>query len=107
MEQNRRKLRWNHLRDALTDNRPLFASPDDSDGLDTLTRKEIVHAVNDALSAVSLDKKTAFFLFYIAGYSGKEAAGQMKITTENFFMKLKAARDHVKKVLISKGWNHG
>ena len=107
VEQNRRKLRWNRLRDALTNDLPLFSDPGTPDGLEAFSRKEIVHAVNDALGGVSLDKKTAFFLFYMAGYSGKDAAGQMKISTENFFMKLKAARDHVKKVLIDKGWNHG
>ncbi|MBN1760884.1 MAG: sigma-70 family RNA polymerase sigma factor [Chitinispirillaceae bacterium] len=107
IEQNRCKLRWNRLQEALTNNRPLFPDPDSSDELEAFSRKEITHAVNDALNGVSLDKKTAFFLFYIAGYSGKEAAEQMKISPENFFMKLKAARDHVKKVLIDKGWNHG
>lgn len=107
IEQNRRKLRWNTLQDALADSRPLFPVPDNPDQLDTVSRKEITRTINDALNTVSLDKKTAFFLFYIAGYSGKDAATQMKISTENFFMKLKAARDHVKKVLISRGWNHG
>ena len=107
MEQNRRKLRWNSLRDVLNNDRPIFPSPESTDQLDDLSRKEIISAVSDALNAISLDKKTAFFLFYIAGYSGRDAAAQMKITPENFFMKLKAARDQVKKVLIDKGWNHG
>jgi RNA polymerase sigma-70 factor (ECF subfamily) len=107
VEQNRKRLRWNHVRESLENDRPLFHSADAPDGLESLTRKEIAHAVADALGDLSMDKKTAFLLFYMGGYSGRDAAAQMKITEENFFMKLKAARDRVKKVLIDRGWNHG
>ena len=106
IEQNRRKLRWDHVQEALSNETPVFTPFDAPDGLESITRKEIAHAINLALSEVSLDKKTAFLLFYIAGYSGKDAAEQMKISTENFFMKLKAARDRVKKSLIDQGWTN-
>lgn len=106
IEQNRKNLRWEHVQQALTNETPLFQTFDAPDGLESLTRKEISHAINFALNEISLDKKTAFLLFYIAGYNGKDAAAQMKITQENFFMKLKAARDRVKKTLIDQGWTN-
>jgi RNA polymerase sigma-70 factor, ECF subfamily len=106
VEQNRKKFRWNHIQEALSTNRPLFQSFDSPDGLESLSRKEIAHAVNFALNELSLDKKTAFLLFYIGGYSGKDAATQMRITEDNFFMKLKAARDRVRKSMIDQGWKN-
>jgi RNA polymerase sigma-70 factor (ECF subfamily) len=105
-EQNRKSLRWDRVTEALDADRPLFPASDVPDGLEALTHKEIASAVTIALNDISLDKKTAFLLFYIGGYSGKDAAAQMKISEQNFFMKLKAARDRVRKSLIDQGWTH-
>ena len=80
-----------------------LVDPNAPDGLTTLTRLELRIEINAALSRLTRDQKTAFILFYSGGYSGKEASEVMKISEPNFFMKLKAARDTVRKHLSEKG----
>jgi DNA-directed RNA polymerase specialized sigma24 family protein len=55
------------------------------------------------LNGSPLSEKTAFSLFYYSGFSGKEAAEAMKISEDNFYMKLKAARDRIRTGLKKKG----
>ena len=107
IEHNRRKMHWDKIDDALAKEQPLFPLPEAPDELEKISRKEITHAINGALNEISLDKKTAFFLFYMGGYSGRDGAAQMKISRDSFFMKLKAARDHVRQTLIKRGWSNG
>lgn len=102
-EYNRQLLRSTGLFSMFDED--VFKDPDKPDGLENYTRKELSLCINDTLNTIPSDQKTAFSLFYFCGYSGREAADVLMITEDNFFMKLKAARDKVKKNLIAKGWN--
>lgn len=82
----------------------IFMDLNSPDGLDNYTNKELSLCINETLSRLPIDQKTAFSLYYFCGYSGRDAAGVLSISEDNFFMKLKAARDKVKKALIAKGW---
>lgn len=82
------------------DNIPLNAP----DGLEFASSSELRQAVASALKTLPIDQKTAFSLFYFGGYTGEEGAEALSITKTNFFMKLKAARDSVKRQLIVRGW---
>lgn len=84
------------------DNEP-FIDPNAPDGFQITSDLEIKKNISMALNLLPLDQKTAFLLFYFGGYSGKDASLMLKISEQNFFMKLKAARDSVRKYLISKG----
>jgi RNA polymerase sigma-70 factor (ECF subfamily) len=83
----------------------VFMDLNSPDGLESYTNKELSLSINETLSTLPLDQKTAFSLYYFCGYSGRDAAGVLSISEDNFFMKLKAARDKVKKALIAKGWS--
>jgi RNA polymerase sigma-70 factor (ECF subfamily) len=74
-----------------------------SDGLESISKKEILDWVNEGLSSCPLSEKTAFSLFYYSGFSGKEAAEVMKISEDNFYMKLKGARERIRVSLRKKG----
>jgi RNA polymerase sigma factor (sigma-70 family) len=74
------------------------------DGFSFTSSSELKSAVAAALKTLPLDQKTAFSLFYFGSYSGKEGAEALSISEANFFMKLKAARDVVKRHLLAKGW---
>lgn len=74
------------------------------DGLSLLSDKQISDSIAQAVNSLPLDQKTAFSLFYFAGYSGTEIAMALNISEDNAFMKVKAARDHVKKLLKKAGW---
>lgn len=74
-----------------------------NDGLESISKKEILDWVNDALNGCPLSEKSAFSLFYYSGFSGKEASVVMKISEDNFYMKLKAARDRIRSALRKRG----
>jgi RNA polymerase sigma-70 factor (ECF subfamily) len=74
-----------------------------ADGLESISKKEIIEWVNEILNECPLSEKTAFSLFYYSGFSGKEAAESMKISEDNFYMKLKGARDRIRSGLKKKG----
>jgi RNA polymerase sigma-70 factor, ECF subfamily len=76
---------------------------DYGDGLESISKKEVLNWVNEGLNTCPLSEKTAFSLFYYSGFSGKEAAESMKISEDNFYMKLKAARDRIRVSLRKKG----
>lgn len=100
---NRKKLRIKKISDAVMFE-PLSLSglPD---GFETVYQKEISGIISEALETVPLDQKAVFNLYYICGHSGKDGAEIMKISEDNFFMKLKSARDRVRKYLIKQGWS--
>jgi RNA polymerase sigma-70 factor (ECF subfamily) len=76
---------------------------DQDDSLESISKREVLNWVNEGLSSCTLNEKTAFSLFYYSGFSGKEAAEAMKISEDNFYMKLKAARDRIRVSLRKKG----
>jgi len=76
---------------------------DHCDGLDLLSKREILDWINEAVNECSLGEKSAFSLFYYSGFSGKDASAVMKISEDNFYMKLKAARDRVRLTLKKRG----
>jgi RNA polymerase sigma-70 factor (ECF subfamily) len=82
----------------------IFPDPNAPDGLKALSDLEIRTTIRDAVVSLPLDLKTAFSLYYFAGYSGREAGESLGISEANFFMRLKTARDKVKKILIEQGW---
>jgi len=75
------------------------------DGFAAASSSELRAAIGEILGTIPLDQKTAFSLFYFGGYTGKEGALALGITEANFFMKLKSARDAVKKGLAARGWS--
>ena len=77
---------------------------DAPDGFTSAASSELRAAVAGVLKTIPLDQKTAFSLFYFGSYTGKEGAEALNISEANFFMKLKAARDTVKKHLLTRGW---
>jgi RNA polymerase sigma-70 factor (ECF subfamily) len=101
METNTRQSRNTPLQ---IDSPELFGDPNARDGLAALSDAELRTAIHEAVRPLPLDQRTAFCLYYFEGYSGREAADAMKISEPNFFMKLKAARDKVKKSLLAQGW---
>lgn len=74
-----------------------------NDGLELLSKKEILDWINEAVNECPLGEKSAFSLFYYSGFSGKDASEVMKISEDNFYMKLKAARDRVRLSLRKRG----
>lgn len=78
-------------------------SSDHNEGLDMLSKKEILDWINEAVNECPLGEKSAFSLFYYSGFSGKDASEVMKISEDNFYMKLKAARDRVRLALRKRG----
>lgn len=98
-EYNRKKLKNSIF---INDTAP-FEDPSAPDGLANISSNEIRSEISSALKEISIDKKSAFTLFYMGGFSGKEASEALGITEANFFMKLKAARDHVRNHLREKG----
>jgi RNA polymerase sigma factor (sigma-70 family) len=103
VDYNRKKLQIRKIADAFNFD-PDFNGRPSPDGFDSVSKKELANVINEALEKVPLDQKAAFNMFYFCGHSGKECAEVMKITEDNFFMKLKAARDRIRKVLVNKGW---
>jgi RNA polymerase sigma-70 factor (ECF subfamily) len=101
---NRSKLRSKKRYTTIESQSDIFQDLNAIDGLDAYTKKEISTAINETVNNLPLDQKTAFTLFYFCGYKGKDASEVLKISEENFFMKLKAARDKVRKALLAKGW---
>jgi RNA polymerase sigma-70 factor, ECF subfamily len=88
----------------LSDSNRLFEDTNAPDGFAAISDRELRLEINNVVQQLPLDNRTAFSLFYLCGYSGKEAAAVMKIRIPNFFMKLKTARDTVRQKLIAKGW---
>ncbi|MDG5814973.1 sigma-70 family RNA polymerase sigma factor [Chitinispirillales bacterium ANBcel5] len=70
-----------------------------TDALEKMSCKETREKLNELIQELPVDQKTAFILFYYEYYKGKDAALAMNITEQNFFMKLKAARDFIRKKL--------
>lgn len=106
VDYNRKKLQLKKLADAiLSEDFP--AKPGVADGYELVCHKEIIRLIGEALQKLSLDQKAAFNLFYICGHSGKESADIMKISEDNYFKKLKAARDRVRRFLIKEGICYG
>ncbi len=101
---NRSKIRAKKRYETIDSQTDIFQDLNAIDGLDAYTKKEISIAINETVNSLPLDQKTAFSLFYFCGYKGKDASEVLKISEENFFMKLKAARDKVRKALYAKGW---
>jgi RNA polymerase sigma-70 factor (ECF subfamily) len=104
VDHNRKRLQKSNVSEELSDQVDMFSDLNAEDGLEIFSRKEIHQSVNAIVNELPLDQKTAFSLFYFCGYSGKDAASVLNISEDNFFMKLKSARDKVRKALISKGW---
>ena len=98
-EHNRKKLKSSIFTNDLSP----FEDPSAPDGFAQISSNEIRSEIASALKTLSIDKRSAFTLFYMGGFSGKEAAEALEITEANFFMKLKAARDHVRNHLREKG----
>ena len=103
-EYNRSLLRSKKIFQTINSDDDIFQDINSPDGLEAYTKKEISISINAAVNELPLEQKTAFSLFYFCGYSGKDAAQVLNVTEDNFFMKLKTARDKVRKSLISKGW---
>jgi RNA polymerase sigma-70 factor (ECF subfamily) len=103
-EYNRSLLRSKETFQSIETDEDIFQDINSTDGLEAYTKKEISISINTAVNELPLEQKTAFSLFYFCGYSGKDAAQVLNVTEDNFFMKLKAARDKVRKALVSKGW---
>jgi RNA polymerase sigma-70 factor, ECF subfamily len=86
---------------------PLFNDAVDPNAPDAFSRassRELREEIGALLQKLPLDQKTVFSLFYFGSYSGKEIAEALSITEANVFMKLKAARDAIKKGLAARGW---
>jgi RNA polymerase sigma-70 factor (ECF subfamily) len=103
MDYLRKKGYFEKLKDEVS----LFENLEDdlerNDGLESVSKKEVLSWVNEGLNNCPLREKTAFSLFYYSGFSGKEAAEVMKISEDNFYMKLKAARERIRVSLRKKG----
>jgi len=103
-EYNRNAMRAKARFTAFDNDDPIFIDLNSPDGLENYTKKEISLSINEAVNTLPIDQKTAFSLFYFCGYTGKDAASVLNIKEDNFFMKLKTARDKVKKFLSTKGY---
>lgn len=99
-EYNRKKMKSS----IFVDEAKLFEDPTALDGLARVSSIEIRSEVSAALKELPLDKRSAFTLFYIGGFNGKDASEALGINEANFFMKLKAARDHVRNHLRKRGF---
>jgi RNA polymerase sigma-70 factor (ECF subfamily) len=103
IEYLRKKGYFEKLKDDYLINDVDIIDYNQADGLESISKKEIIGWVNEILNGSPLSEKTAFSLFYYSGFSGKEAAEAMKISEDNFYMKLKAARDRIRTGLKKKG----
>jgi RNA polymerase sigma-70 factor (ECF subfamily) len=104
IEYNRKAAKQRQIQAGTEDIEEVFAAVGTEDPFAALKDKEIREEINSTLNEMAIDLKTAFCLFYYGGYSGEEGAKAMNITQANFFMKLKKARDTLKKRLTDKGW---
>jgi RNA polymerase sigma-70 factor (ECF subfamily) len=102
IEYNRKKLHMKNNTENFTDEM-LYCDSNQESGFEYMSRKEISFVISSTLQKLPFDQRTAFSLYYYSGYSGKEGADVMKITEDNFFMKLKTARDRVRRSLVAKG----
>jgi RNA polymerase sigma-70 factor (ECF subfamily) len=100
---NRGVVRDRKRRGGGEDALAVFPDLNAPDGLAAAESSEIRLRVQKAVKALPLGERTAFTLFYFAGYSGKEIAEAMSISEPNVFMKLKGGRDKVREVLRSSG----
>lgn len=103
MDYLRKKGFFEKLKDEVSFFDSMKDSLEQNDGLESVSKKEVLSWVNEGLSNCPLSEKTAFSLFYYSGFSGKEASESMKISEDNFYMKLKAARDRIRVLLRKKG----
>ncbi len=103
IDYNRKKLRMSTV-SHIVDWNTVPSKNSGNDGFEFIAKKELARIIGEELDKIPLDQKAAFNLFYFCGHSGKEGAEIMKITEDNFYMKLKIARDRVRKALKNKGW---
>ncbi len=99
----RKKGYFEKLKDEVFLDENILGDREQGDGLESISKREVLNWVNEGLSACPLSEKTAFSLFYYSGFNGKEAAEAMKISEDNFYMKLKDARDRIRISLRKKG----
>jgi len=105
VEYIRRKTRAKKYFSPAADNFAAFPDCNSPDAIAQISDQELRNDIQLSLQALPLDQKTAFSLYYFGNYSGKEVAEALNITEANFFMKLKASRDAMKKKLIERGWH--
>jgi RNA polymerase sigma factor (sigma-70 family) len=105
VEYIRRKTRAKKYFTPAADNFSAFPDCNSPDAIAQISDQELRNDIQLALKALPLDQKTAFSLYYFGNYSGKEVAEALNISEANFFMKLKAARDTMKKKLMQRGWH--
>ncbi len=103
MEANRRHMRWARRMDGKESSVDVFADPNAPDGLTETIREEIHSAVRETISRLPDAMRRAFELFYARQYTGAEAARELDITVQAFFVRLSAARNKVKQELQSRG----
>jgi DNA-directed RNA polymerase specialized sigma24 family protein len=101
LEHNRRERIARDYHDQLA--KEEIIDPNGGDPYSDLSDRLLRDEINAVVERLPLQSRTAFYLFYRAGYSGKEGAAAMNITEANFFMRLKAARDRVRQRLRARG----
>jgi len=104
IEYIRGRVRAKEYFTELPDDYRVFPDCNTPDAAARVSDNELRTGIQQAITRLPLDQKTAFSLYYFGNYTGKEAAEALNITEANFFMKLKAARDAVKTRLIEQGW---
>ena len=105
IEYIRSKARIKKYFTSMQDDFSVFPDCNTPDAIARLSDYELRTQIQQAISLLPLDQKTAFSLYYFGNYTGREVADVLNITEANFFMKLKAARDAVKRRLIEQGWH--
>lgn len=105
VEYIRKKSRVKKYFTSTSNDVTIFPDCNSPDAIARMSDQELRSDIQLALKLLPLDQKTAFSLYYFGNYSGKEVAEALNITEANVFMKLKAARDLMKKKLIERGWH--
>ncbi len=102
-------LRKNNRKDMIfsqsEEGMDIFKDINSPDALANLSNKQLKGDLEVSLQSLSLEQKTIFSLFYFGNYKGKDIAEVLNITENNVFVKLKTAREKIKKELIIKGWS--
>lgn len=104
MDYNRRLARRRQYLVMPEEGMEVFQDLNAPDGLSDASDSELRRHLNEIIDDLPVDLRSAFVLFYFAGFSGKDAAKSLHISVPNFFMRLKKARDRVRSALERRGW---
>ncbi|MFP4418812.1 MAG: RNA polymerase sigma factor [Chitinivibrionales bacterium] len=102
IEMNRQHQRSQRLSSWDYDRHP-FIDLDAPDGLAAVERAEIESCIEEAVEAMSGSIRDAFEKFYREQLSGREAAAALGISEAAFYMRLKTAREAIRKHFENRG----